>query len=273
MPDNAGIKSVQCVFWKNLPYIDIYRSITPDILHQLYQGLLKHLIGWIRAVCGDAEIGARCCRLPLNHHIRLFMKGISHLSRITGTEHDQISRFLLALVADVHLLDGHSNARLVCTVLDFIYLARYPIHTSETLAQMNNALHAFHLNHDILVSFSIRTHFNIPKLYNSGHYFKLIQLFGTANNFNTEFTEHLHIDLAKDAYASPNFRWIPTNDMLAWPKRACDAPQEVHLSPPRNIFQHASSCPKTSSFFDPQTQAADGEAPNPLRCSYWGDLH
>ena len=206
---NAGIKPVQCIFWKNLPYVDIYRSITPDILHQLYQGLLKHLIGWIRAICGDAEIDARCRRLPPNHHIRLFMKGISHLSRVTGTEHDQISRFLLALVADVRLPHGHSNARLVRTVravLDFIYLARYPIHTSETLAQMNNALHTFHLNRDILVSLGIRNDFNIPKLHNSGHYFELIQLYGTADNFNTEFTERLHIDLAKDAYASTNFK-------------------------------------------------------------------
>lgn len=100
---DAGIKPVQCVFWKNLPYVDIYRSITPDILHQLYQGLLKHLISWIRAICGDAKIDARCRRLPPNHHIRLFLKEISHLSRVTGTKHDQISRFLLALVADIRL--------------------------------------------------------------------------------------------------------------------------------------------------------------------------
>jgi hypothetical protein len=62
------------------------------------------------------------------------------------------------------------------------------------------------LNRDILVSLGIRTHFNIPKLHNSGHYFELIQLYGTADNFNTEFTERLHIDLAKDAYASTNFK-------------------------------------------------------------------
>jgi len=205
----AGIKPVQCVFWKNLPFVDIYRSITPDILHQLYQGVLKHLISWIRAACGDAEIDARCRRLPPNHHIRLFMKGISHLSRVTGTEHDQISKFLLALVADVRLSDGHSNARLVRAVralLDFIYLARYPIHTSETLVQMNDALHTFHLNRDIFVSLGIRKHFNIPKLHNSSHYYEFIQLYGTADNFNTEYTERLHIDLAKDAYASTNFK-------------------------------------------------------------------
>ena len=91
-------------------------------------------------------------------------------------------------------------------VLDFIYLTRYPIHTSETLAQMNDALHMFHLNHDIFISLGIRSHFKIPKLHNAGHYSKFIQLYGTADNFNTEFTERLHIDLAKDAYASTNFK-------------------------------------------------------------------
>ena len=189
---NAGIKPVQSVFWKNLPFVNIYHSIMPDILHQLYQGLLKHLIAWIWAACGDAEIDAQCCHFPPNHHIWLFMKGISHLSCVTGIEHDQISRFLLALVADIRLPDGHSNAQLVCTVhavLNFIYLARYPIHTSETLAQMNDALHTFHLNHDIFISLGIRGHFKIPKLHNAGHYYKFILLYGLADNFNTEFTE------------------------------------------------------------------------------------
>jgi hypothetical protein len=34
---DAGIKPVQCVFCKDLPFINIYSSITPDILHQLYK--------------------------------------------------------------------------------------------------------------------------------------------------------------------------------------------------------------------------------------------
>ena len=181
----------------------------PDILHQLFQGILKHLIAWIRLACGDAEIDAHCCCLPPNHHIRLFMKGICHLSRVTGAEHNQISQILLALVADIRLPSGHSNGKLIRSVravLDFIYLARYPIHTSETVDQMYDALHTFHLNRDIFISLGIREHFNIPKLHNAGHYHQFVQLYGTADNFNTEYTERLHIDLAKDAYASTNFK-------------------------------------------------------------------
>ncbi|KAJ7805251.1 hypothetical protein B0H14DRAFT_2233952, partial [Mycena olivaceomarginata] len=96
--------------------------------------------------CGEAEIDARCRRLPPNHNIRLFMSGISNLSRVTGKEHDQISRFLLSLVIDVQLPDGHSSSKLVAAVrglLDFVYLAQYPMHTSETLDHQDNGLQRF----------------------------------------------------------------------------------------------------------------------------------
>ena len=33
-----------------------------------------------------------------------------------------------------------------------------------------------------------------------------IKLYGTLDNFNTEYTEWLHIDLAKDAYAATNHK-------------------------------------------------------------------
>ncbi|VDC01268.1 unnamed protein product [Peniophora sp. CBMAI 1063] len=39
----AGIKPL-APFWKDYPHVDIYSALTPDILHQLYQGVVKHLI-------------------------------------------------------------------------------------------------------------------------------------------------------------------------------------------------------------------------------------
>lgn len=204
---DAGVKPVQDPFWKNLPFVNIYKSITPDILHQLFQGVLKHVVSWIRAAVGDAEIDARCRRLPPNHHIRLFMKGITHLSRVTGTEHDQISKFLLALVLDVKLPDGLPNSRLVRAVralLDFITLARYPAHTTDTLDSLDAALYEFHSNKSIFVELGIRANFNIPKLHFAAHYRHLFEEFGSGDNYNTESTERLHIDMAKKAYAASN---------------------------------------------------------------------
>ncbi|KAJ7928183.1 hypothetical protein B0H13DRAFT_1573399, partial [Mycena leptocephala] len=51
-------------FWEGLPYTNIFRPISPDVLHQLYQGIVKHLIAWLKECCGEAEIDARCRRLP-----------------------------------------------------------------------------------------------------------------------------------------------------------------------------------------------------------------
>ena len=50
--NKAGIKPVIDPFWKELPYANVYRSITPDILHQLYQGVLKRLVGWVKQSFG-----------------------------------------------------------------------------------------------------------------------------------------------------------------------------------------------------------------------------
>jgi hypothetical protein len=41
----AGIKPIIHPFWEDLPFANIFRAITPDVLHQLYQGLVKHLLG------------------------------------------------------------------------------------------------------------------------------------------------------------------------------------------------------------------------------------
>ncbi|KAF9049009.1 hypothetical protein BJ165DRAFT_1402848 [Panaeolus papilionaceus] len=202
-----GIKPVQSVFWKSLPHVDIYRSITPDILHQLYQGVFKHLISWIREAIGDEEIDARCRRLPPNHHIRLFLKGITHLSRVTSTEHSQISRFLLALVADVRLPNQMSNSQLVRCVralLNFMEIACYPVHSQDTLGEMNDALQEFHDTREIFVELGICEEFNIPKIHFMSHYTEFIKYFGSPDNFNTKYTEQLHIDQAKDAYAATN---------------------------------------------------------------------
>lgn len=110
---DAGIKPIIDPFWKDLPYTYIFRSITPDVLHQLYQGIMKHLINWVTEACGAEEIDARCRRMPPNHNVCVFMKGITSLSRVTGQEHDQICRFLVGLVVDIPLADGVLNARLI----------------------------------------------------------------------------------------------------------------------------------------------------------------
>ncbi|KAJ3547009.1 hypothetical protein NM688_g5449 [Phlebia brevispora] len=179
-----------------------------DILHQVLQGVMKHVVAWIKTACNTAEIDARCRRFPPNHNVRLFLKGITPLSCLTGQEHADICRILLGLVVDMRLPNGLSSAPLVRAVralLDFVYLAQYPIHSDESLRSLEDALCRFHENKHVFADLGVREDFNILKLhYCSKHYRHQIEDFGTADNFNTEYTERLHIDFAKEAYRATN---------------------------------------------------------------------
>lgn len=222
----AGIKPIIRPYWADLPFVNIYQSIAPDLLHQLYQGVIKHLIGWLKKAFGSDELDARCRRLPPNHNIRLFLNGITKLQRVTGKEHNQMCRFLLALIIGLPLPDGMSPVRLVravCAMLDFLYLAQYPAHTTETLDLLKDALRRFHANKGIFVDLGIRLHFKLPKLHSLEHYILSILLFGTTDNYDTQYSERLHIDFAKDAYRATNHRdelpqmttWLERREKIA----------------------------------------------------------
>lgn len=205
----AGIKPVVHPFWEKLPFVHIFRSITPDILHQLHQGVIRHMVSWLKAAFGPEELDARCRRLPPNQQLHAFPKGITTLQRVTGKEHADMCRFLLGLVAGLPLRSGLSPVRLVHAVhaiLDFLYLAQYPAHTSTTLELLHDALRRFHQNKAIFIDLDIRDNWHIPKLHSLDHYLISIKLFGTTDNYDTQYTERLHIDFAKEAYRATNHK-------------------------------------------------------------------
>ncbi|KAI0338542.1 hypothetical protein BDW22DRAFT_1409533 [Trametopsis cervina] len=199
---DAHIKPVPHPFWENLPHCNIFTSITPDILHQLHQGLVKHLLTWIKAAYPTTELDARCRRLPPNHHIRQFLQGFTHLKRLTGQDHADLARIILGLIIDLPLPGGRSSTSLI----HFLYLSQYPVHSSQTLQQLHDALARFHTNKSIFETLDIRDSWEIPKLHFASHYLVLIKWLGTTDNFDTQYTERLHIDLAKDAYEATNHK-------------------------------------------------------------------
>jgi len=217
----AGLKPIFLPFWNTFPLVNIFLSITPDILHQLLQGVVKHVKAWLTAIFGAAEVNARCWSLPPNHHTSLFAKGITTLSRISGKEHKDICRVLLGLIIDLALPGGQLPSRVIRAVralLDFVYLAQYPSHTSKTLKRLEECLARFHENKDIFIDLGVREHLNIPKIHSLLHYRSSITLFGTTDNYNTEQSERLHIDFTKDAYRATN-RKDEYTQMTAWLER------------------------------------------------------
>ncbi|KAF8460858.1 hypothetical protein JB92DRAFT_3310487, partial [Gautieria morchelliformis] len=78
--------------------------------------------------------------------------------------------------------------------------SQYPSHTTTTLNCLQDALDRFHRYKEAFVHSKIREHFQIPKLHMIEHYVESIMSRGTADGFNTELPERLHIDFSKVGY-------------------------------------------------------------------------
>ena len=103
-------------------------------------------------------------------------------------------------------------------LLDFIYLSQYPVHTTASLNAMGAALCRFHEDKDVLIELGVQEHFKLLKLYSLLHYTRSSTLFGTADNYNTEQSERLHIDFTKKAYRTSNFK-DKSKQMTTWLER------------------------------------------------------
>ncbi|KAL0568476.1 hypothetical protein V5O48_013508 [Marasmius crinis-equi] len=210
-------------FWRDLPHCNINRCLTPDIHHQLHKGLFyDHAVEWgtksVEADGKDAqqrEIDARYRAMTPHPTLRHFNRGISLTSQWTGKEFKNMEKIFLGVLA------GATDPAVIRTmrgILDFIYLARLEIHTDESLAVLNDAWVTIHSNKQILEDLEIRKHFNIPKFHNIKHYLDHFRSRGTADGFNSELSERLHIDCAKMGYRASN-RHNYTRQMISWLQR------------------------------------------------------
>lgn len=103
-------------------------------------------------------------------------------------------------------------------VIDFIYLSQLHSHTTKTLTSLQQSLETFHTHKNVFVELGIREHFNIPKVHNIQHYVDAIYSLGSADGYNSELPERLHIDFAKSAYLASNKRDF-LEQMAIWLQR------------------------------------------------------
>jgi hypothetical protein len=203
-----GIATVLHPFWEHLPHCNIFSAITPNILHQLHNGVFKnHLLKWCAEFIGIKELDERYQCMTQQPGLRHFKGGISTVSQWTGHEVKEMERVFMGVLAGAG--DPHHSSEVIRaagSLLEVIFRAQAHAQTSLSLEAMDDVLAIFHDCKDIFVELGMREHFNFPKLHLLIHYTPSIRLLGSADGYNTEGSERLHIDYAKEAYCASNKR-------------------------------------------------------------------
>ena len=207
--------NVTMPLWMELPFCCIHGCITVDVLHQLYQGIIKYLLMWCSSLMSKSELDCHLQALPQCFGVCHFKHGWSRLTQVSGKERKQMVRVLLGC-----LVGKVPNDTLTCyrALLDFLYLVQYPSHDDDSLQYMEDTPTLFHNHKKVFILLGIGEHFNIPKFHSLLHYMDCIKMHGTTDNYNTKAFERLHIDLAKDSWRVSNTRnTIP--QMTKWLER------------------------------------------------------
>ncbi|KZT59448.1 hypothetical protein CALCODRAFT_536682 [Calocera cornea HHB12733] len=219
-------------FFAKLPHCQIHLALFPDILHQLLQGMLKHLLGWITDIMGTRALDMGFQSLPPTHGARFFEHGITTLAQMTGEEYKDMARVLFGLLCGSRALKeagelGTSMMRASGALMDFYYLASLGCHSEQSVVLLRKALLTFHANKHAFVKLGARRRkdgdeenfFRIPKLHSLVHYMESILEGGALDNFNTSTMEQLHANVKRAFRESSGREDTAFEEMTIWLSR------------------------------------------------------
>ncbi|KAF8132929.1 hypothetical protein EV363DRAFT_1397839 [Boletus edulis] len=199
--DEFGIVGDLVPFTNDFPHADIYRLLSPNILHQLIKGAFKdHLVDWVEKYLvitygkkqADEildEIDRRISAVAPFVGLRRFPQG-RHFKQWTGDDSKALMKVYLPAI------EGHSFRAL----LEFCYSVCKDVITESDLVILQDALSDFHQFHEVFKTAGVAHSFSLPRQHSLCHYNELIRLFGAPNGLCSSITESKHVKAVKMPY-------------------------------------------------------------------------
>ncbi|KAH8145068.1 uncharacterized protein LAJ45_10191 [Morchella importuna] len=158
-----SVKTLFNAFW-GMPRVNPYDLNKPDILHNIYLGMLKHMMEWVQAFLKKhnrlEEFDKAWASIAPYPGLAVPNKAYRATTQWQGKEMRNLGRVVLgALAAALRnpgvAVRGDFAKALKCVrgLIDFHLMAQYGSHTTSTLNYMESYLEDFHKHKDIFLEF------------------------------------------------------------------------------------------------------------------------
>ncbi|KAG1896381.1 uncharacterized protein F5891DRAFT_958756 [Suillus fuscotomentosus] len=199
------LSGVHMPFWRDWKYACPSVFLAAEILHTCHKFFFDHPLNWVKEAVGKHELNARFAIQHKRVGTRHFAKGVTHIKQMTGREHRDIQRTIVASIAGA---TPPRFIRAIRALIDFIYLAQNPVHSPDSLKSMAQALADFHSFKDAIVDAEARRgkngakeDFFIPKLELLQSFCGTVERLGSLMQFSADVTERLLITHCKDLFS------------------------------------------------------------------------
>jgi hypothetical protein len=203
------LNGVHKLFWLDWPFAEPSLFLTPEPLHHWNKEFYDHDLKWCIRMLGGQEIDFRFSVMQPHIGLRHFSEGVSRLKQVTGREHRNIQRYIIAIIAGAASRDFITAIR---SLMDFRYLAQAPVIDDIVCDRIGAALSEFHDHKSAVMEAGVRVgkanrpilNWYIPKLELMQSVVPNIKANGPAINWTADHTEHAHIEVVKDPGRSGN---------------------------------------------------------------------